>query len=488
MILSQDILRRIDQLQNKQNAVETVAKEFDIPVNMVKHLTTVRLPPKEFVLSKEMLLSGGWLNRINLALSTNLPNEIDWALHHLIKLSYSQNFFIGFIPGLPDSLFDHLNLLFSKFTLNTNPSFFQTTLVDNNLPEMQHIVMLTSLDSQILVQRSLQILLVFRNLSLLNENASAFSRDHKMLTIIAKGLALPSTSYYLEIKHSVLDLFENISRLMVLRGPSDFYLACLQQMIFSYDKGLMVAAIKILQRLISNDQNEKILLQLQAPVIQRLLQLLLVNDDDIANSILEFFYLFTSISDAAARIASCVRFNVLDILVRFMYWKNPDPPKLAKLQLPPSLLRPGVDRRTVDHYLAAMWYFVLNCRLQRSYEPIIQKSVNMSEVYLEYESYCKSINIAPIQSRELSVLIPRVFSKAAINQNHVQGLTSKPNDLVTVDELRGIPLCALLVIRNIARIPECRPLFYDYESDLVQLYAKPQYCLLVGNILVELNK
>ena len=54
------------------------------------------------------------------------------------------------------------------------------------------------------------------------------------------------------------------------------------------------------------------------------------------------------------------------------------------------------------------------------------------------------------------------------------------------DELRGIPLTALLVLRNLARHPDNRRLYYPFEHELANLLAHHRYSKLVSSILVEL--
>lgn len=54
------------------------------------------------------------------------------------------------------------------------------------------------------------------------------------------------------------------------------------------------------------------------------------------------------------------------------------------------------------------------------------------------------------------------------------------------DELRGIPLTALLVLRNLARHPDNRSLYYPFEHELANLLAHHRYSKLVSSILVEL--
>jgi hypothetical protein len=54
------------------------------------------------------------------------------------------------------------------------------------------------------------------------------------------------------------------------------------------------------------------------------------------------------------------------------------------------------------------------------------------------------------------------------------------------DELRGIPLTALLVLRNLARHPDNRRLYYPFEQTLASLVAQPRFSKLASSILAEL--
>jgi hypothetical protein len=87
----------------------------------------------------------------------------------------------------------------------------------------------------------------------------------------------------MEIQQHCLDIFENIARLLVLRGPSDFYLACLKKMIFDNDRSRIIGALKSLIKLLGNEVNEKIFVQIDTAVLQRILQLLLAPDDEIVS-------------------------------------------------------------------------------------------------------------------------------------------------------------------------------------------------------------
>ncbi|KAJ2999799.1 AT-rich interactive domain-containing protein 2 [Globomyces sp. JEL0801] len=545
---------------------------------------------------EDKYLQGGWQNRLSLALKSNLPNEVDWAFNKLVKLSYQHQFYVGYIPGLPEILLDHAMPFFDKLSLNTSPLNFETSISKSLsssdqavVPEMASISLFNSQPSFILLERVLQSLHIIRNMSFMNENAFAFSRDHKLLTILAKSLALPSVSYCkffshdlalyvtfstfefesltyldLEIQQHSLDIFENIASLLVLRGPSDFYLACLKKMIFESDRSRILGALRSLIRLISNEQNVKIMMLIDTPIIQRLLQLLLVPDEDI-----EFFYLFTNISpEVGVRITGCV----LKLLLKFLHWKGlgmdvfkATVPRLTN-SIGPITPPANLDHRALDHFHAAMW-------LQTACEVDPSATMTHDTLLNEYTNYCTENNLNAIELVELLKLVTKMYSEGSVSfqppitmgfkpkskeeldlpeplnyncgiekcgkkfdtydtlithlskhdfktlkckwkhckesfenvkillnhiQTHVPETIDPPKPLPTVesgaiffndpnDELIGIPLTALLVIRNIAKHPHNHSFFAPFEKDLTTLLTHPKFSKTVGTILAELK-
>ncbi|KAI8905147.1 hypothetical protein EDD86DRAFT_212320 [Gorgonomyces haynaldii] len=376
---------------------------------------------------------------------------------------------------------------FEKLEIQTDPNDFETKLVDDaDLLPLQECSSFVSEKQLIQQERVLQCLHIIRNLSIMNENTMAFIRDAKILIIIAKAMALPSYSFYIEIKQHALDIYENMSRLMVLQGSNDFYLACLQKMICDSDRSLMLVALKSLCNLAQNELNHRTILNIETPLLQRLLQLLLVQDEALNNATLEFLYLYTGMSvEAGHRLANCVRFNILTLLFKFTRYKNPPPQQRPAIMSKQHLAK--MDQRTIDNYHAAMW-------LQKTFEPDPNNQIPGQVMHQEYEKYCKQNQIAALFMPELMLLVQKVFTPQSVisqqNQFTVRGLRPK-HDVAfgedQQDELRGIPLTAVLVMRNIARHPDNKTLFYPYEQELAVLWTDPKYCKLVGALLFELK-
>lgn len=113
--------------------------------------------------------------RVLLSLQSNLPNEIDWAINKLIKISFRcpDNFHIGSLPGLLDALLDHLEPMFSNLEQSTDSESIETKMKDS-FPDVNYysdISVFSTSEANLLLERTLQILHILRNLSYLEHNA-----------------------------------------------------------------------------------------------------------------------------------------------------------------------------------------------------------------------------------------------------------------------------------------------------------------------------
>ncbi|KAJ3300364.1 Chromatin structure-remodeling complex protein rsc9 [Borealophlyctis nickersoniae] len=281
--------------------------------------------------SLEKYLHGNWKSRLLLALQSALPNEVDWAFNKLVKLSFSQNFYIEIVPGLLDAILEHAAPLFDSLILNTSANDFQTTQTNSAnrrqaVPTLSEIGVFNTPESATLLERTMQVLHVLRNLSFVPDNAVEFCRNYTLLTVIAKGVALPACTHFIEIKQHTLDIFENMAPHVTIRGEKDFYLACLRQIIFENDRGMIIASIRTLTRLCMSEPNQEVLGRVDDAFVGRLLQLLLVPDEDLVGAVLDWLYQYSGLGpEVGARIAECAKFNVLKLLTKFLHWRGFNP-------------------------------------------------------------------------------------------------------------------------------------------------------------------
>ncbi len=80
--------------------------------------------------------------------------------------------------------------------------------------------------------------------------------------------------------------------------------------IYEHDRARILTSIRALTKLCMLEKNERVTSGLDTPLLQRLLQLLLVPDEELLVVVLDFFYIFTNSNvDCGLRLASAVRFN-----------------------------------------------------------------------------------------------------------------------------------------------------------------------------------
>ncbi|KAJ3371218.1 Chromatin structure-remodeling complex protein rsc9 [Kappamyces sp. JEL0680] len=377
----------------------------------------------------EKYLQGGWQNRLILALKSHLPNEIDWAFNKLIKLSFLHHFFVGYLPGLSDALLDHAKPFFDALKLSTNPKDFETRLLnpaaDNTLPTLSHITLFQSKEGALQLERVLQVLHIIRNMTFMHENAGAFSKDIRLLTMLAKAMTLAPSSYYMEVTQHALDIFENLAHHILLRGPADFFLAALKRHVYDTDRARIITSVKCLSRLTMVEKNERVMSSIDTALLQRMLQLLLVPDEEIVVVVLDYLYLFTNGSvDSGLRLATSVRFNILSYLFKFVHWRGQGQdvyrstvPRLApekartNTPLPPDTPKappPGLPPLAIDHFHAAMW-------LQTVCERDPSSSMSYEQFYEGYTTYCGKYDLNSIPQVELFKLITKMVSESAVS-------------------------------------------------------------------------
>lgn len=293
----------------------------------------------------EKYLQGGPKSRILLALESGLPNEQDWAFNKLIKLSYKfNNLNLGMFPGLFDILIEMSESFFSNLSLNTSPESYETTLSDGK--EIPTLTLFTSRDKCLEHEKVMRVLHVFRNFSFLTQNAQFFSTQASVITMLAKGIALPSSSMYIEIKHYCLCIVENLCSFVSLRGVNDFFLTALRGIVVNEnDRSLIIGALRCLVKFVAIPVNEKVFLELERvcdykveqqqklqrevgvtppkiiTFIDRLYELLLViKDEELVTIIMDYLYQYSCLGvDACTRLSQ--RHDAIPLLVKYVTYK-----------------------------------------------------------------------------------------------------------------------------------------------------------------------
>ncbi|KAJ3192815.1 Chromatin structure-remodeling complex protein rsc9 [Irineochytrium annulatum] len=347
-------------------------------------------------------LAGGPHNRLLLSLQSGLPNEVDWAFNKLVKLSYTcpPQVRIEKVLGLLDCIIAHSEPFFEQLKLNTALDNFETTLETESwtqkkpgkhllLPVFNEFTVFNNKESAELMERVMQVMHILRNFSFLDDTARFFITQHSILTILAKALALPPFSNYIEIKIHALEIFENLAPYLQLRGKNDFYLACLRKMVFEQDRALVLGSLRSLRSLFLQEINHTCLMSLESDFYARMFQLLLVKDEEIVYNVLEIMLIQTGLGpEASAKLIAAAPTNIVRMLSSVLHLREKIPTAEARQPLAqqnPNAQRPNAIQSIIPNAMGQDW---IGGWLRSFYEPSPDQQVYMKDIKRQLDEWC----------------------------------------------------------------------------------------------------
>ncbi|KAF9359284.1 Chromatin structure-remodeling complex protein rsc9 [Mortierella sp. AD094] len=345
-------------------------------------------------------VDGGHQNRILLSLKSDLPNEIDWAFSRLISLSYEWNeFSLNMIPGLLNELLSFAQPFFDWWTsLETRE---HEELMDEDL---------LNISDTHNMERILQVFHILRNLSFLEHNTVILTEHSVFRKMLQQGLSMPPSTQLNELRVYCLDTLECLSIHITLRSKFDVYLRELHRLLQTNDKAMILGSLRALTRLAANEHNEKILSDIDPEIIDRISQLLLVQDEELIGATLDYLYQFSSFhGDAAVQIAKNFPGNIVSALVQFLSWGSPK-------SLPAPVTVDPAQQILHEPYRALHW-------LQSNFESNPQAYIYESELFKLYQT--KFLQHGPMLRSADLVTVSRVgFPK--METNYVQEAEGMP--------------------------------------------------------------
>ncbi|KAI8064152.1 hypothetical protein BC940DRAFT_306279 [Gongronella butleri] len=147
-------------------------------------------------------------------------------------------------------------------------------------------------EAECMMEHTLQILHILRNFSFLPDNARLLASSAKLKQMMIKNLVLSSSHY----THCI-DVLENVAKYIEI-GPSDNYILCLVSLVYTNERHVLLGSIRVLTLLSLNQQNQTALIPGSAQTADRILQLLVVHDEEVVGAALEYLFQFARISNA----------------------------------------------------------------------------------------------------------------------------------------------------------------------------------------------
>ncbi|EGR51458.1 uncharacterized protein TRIREDRAFT_57100 [Trichoderma reesei QM6a] len=262
-----------------------------------------------------------------------------FALNHLVKISFERgdkykfDSFPGLAEGLVEkalqigSLFYHVNWTVSwdSFTESNDIGCLDgnygtqdileriENLVERDIPDV--IQPEKFADEMVLTTEAI---LTIRNMVTLPENAQNMSDFFPVKDLIIILLHLPARDSLIEVKHLALDIAEQLTPWMTLESDDPLYKTLLSQLA-SEDRGTILTALRALGRISVNLEATNKLGEVPGSTLQRIVNWLLLNDDELIDACLDFLYQYTAVvPNLDNLVRSIVPDNLVQQLVRLL--------------------------------------------------------------------------------------------------------------------------------------------------------------------------
>ncbi|KAL1898612.1 hypothetical protein Sste5346_003516 [Sporothrix stenoceras] len=262
------------------------------------------------------------------ALRSGLQAEEAFALSHLVKISYERGDKYKFesFPGLAEGLIEKALQVGSLFYHDVQWKVSYDQDVDeNDLGELdgvngtpdilERIAQLQPRDTMDCIQTEafadqmvliIEAALTVRNMVTLPENAYFVADFAPCRDFLCIALNLPDRDAVVELKHCALDIAEQLTPFLILGDNDPLYQTLLRQL-DSPDRGVVLTALRAIGRISMNLAETNRLGSVPPTVLQRVMQWLLLNDDELMDACLDFLYQYTAVAANVDRLLRSVR-------------------------------------------------------------------------------------------------------------------------------------------------------------------------------------
>lgn len=137
----------------------------------------------------------------------------------------------------------------------------------------------------------LKVLHILRNFSFLTNYIPTLAQHALVKEILVQSLETSMITGHVELGRHSMDVLENIAGYMELVSENDPCLNCIYTLVAAHDRYLVIGSIRTLTWFTTNQLNHIHLKS--SPVIERIAQMLLSNDEELVGTALEYIYQYT---------------------------------------------------------------------------------------------------------------------------------------------------------------------------------------------------
>ncbi|KAI9714161.1 MAG: hypothetical protein M1812_006489 [Candelaria pacifica] len=296
--------------------------------------------------------------RTLLALRSGIPDEQDYALHHLVKISHERGdkFKFDAFPGLAEGLIEKLLEISSLFydveweiSYQDDGSMHGTHTLDGlhgtedilqRILALQEVQPRDGLETEEFSHKLTKINeagLVLRNMAMLEENAEHLSNMFPLRDFLCISLHLPDIPAVVELKHYALDIAEQLTKYLSL-DPEDALYGTLLAQLESTDRGIILTALRAISRISMNLEENNRLERVPISVIQIINDYTLLDDEELVHACLDFLYQFTAVVENVEMLVNEMEFfnlcGLVNQLVRLLQHGAKKEEKISMIKRP----------------------------------------------------------------------------------------------------------------------------------------------------------
>ncbi|KAI4722578.1 hypothetical protein E4T48_01148 [Aureobasidium sp. EXF-10727] len=302
--------------------------------------------------------------RAQLALQSGQPDEEEYALHHLVKISHERGDKYRFdqFAGLAEALVNKLLQVTSLFydlewvisydeasgprildAINGTPDLLQK-LQSAVLLDTAHSVETTEFRQAL--GRITEAGLVIRNMVMLDENAQYIAKLPLLRDYFCIVLNLQPHPAIVELQYYALETIEQLTKHYDLDATDLLYETLLAQL-ESNDRGRIVTSLRAIARLGMAYEENKRLELVPLEIVQKLPDWMMLPDEELRSACLDFLFQYTSIADNVETLAldADVQNLVKQLSDLLLYNAKKEAPKTAK----PRRSEPHYDSESSAH-------------------------------------------------------------------------------------------------------------------------------------------
>ncbi|KAK9460842.1 uncharacterized protein V1516DRAFT_677805 [Lipomyces oligophaga] len=375
------------------------------------------------------------MNRIALAIRSNLPDEMDWALQTLVHSSFENPDALIFerFPNLAPALLEKLSSIDTVYDLEQ----LSKSDFDVSDDDLGFGVGSKSKGRQLL-DKILEAALVLRNAAINPDNARYLAGIKLCQLALIKCLNLPERPSLIELRQYCLDIAESVTLFLHPRSSQDPLFRTLVAFLGTEDRGVLIPTMRAVARSVVAVETN-LLQSVDPKLVARICSLVMLDDEDLLAVSLDFLYQYTSSSENIEISSDIVDWrDLIQQLIRLLLYQaqewstqvsvtevaqvNRTPPAAAPPALPQDLLHGLLQLAEPER--ATQWMRacfeedsegdVTQIALWKAYESQFEEYVILGKRLLPAADFIKNVTMAYKHAAAMVVTLPNGQQKFII--------------------------------------------------------------------------